>query len=376
MIRPEIQNRPKRPPGLRSSCEPFREEIQKKLELGLHAKRIWQDLVLEHGFDGAYNSVKRFCRKLKAESPRVFARVETPPGRDMQVDFGKAALTQTESGRYRRPHLFKAVLCYSRHSYEEVVWRQDLETFVRCVENAFHWFGGSVDVVRLDNLKAGVTRACFVDPEINAVFSALGRHYSFAIIPIHPGSPNENGKVERTIGYTKSSALKGRRFESLAEQNEHLRNWNERVARQRIHGTTKQQVWPRFLEEQKGLRPLPDSPLQFLPYRPSHGLRGMATSKSIEPSTRYPIICLAVKWLCTGMTGSSESFSESSKSSCIPSGNPASSRPNPHIFRNANATLIIELRVSCSGKPAGLALMLTAGQCEPWRCATCWPTGS
>ncbi len=257
------QKRPKRPPGRRSSCEPFREEIQKKLELGLHAKRIWQDLVLEHGFDGAYNSVKRFCRKLKAESPRVFARVETPPGRDMQVDFGKAALTQTESGRYRRPHLFKAVLCYSRHSYEEVVWRQDLETFVRCVENAFHWFGGSVDVVRLDNLKAGVTRACFVDPEINAVFSALGRHYSFAIIPIHPGSPNENGKVERTIGYTKSSALKGRRFESLAEQNEHLRNWNERVARQRIHGTTKQQVWPRFLEEQKGLRPLPDSRFSF-----------------------------------------------------------------------------------------------------------------
>ena len=35
--------------------------------------------------------------------------------------------------------------------------------------------------------------------------------------------------------------------------------WNERIARQRIHGTTKQQVWPRFVEEQKSLRPLPDS---------------------------------------------------------------------------------------------------------------------
>ncbi len=105
MIPPEIQNRPKRPPGLRSFCEPFREQIEKKLQQGLQAKRIWQDLVFEQGFGGAYNSVKRFCGKLKAESPRVFARVETPPGRDLQIDFGKGALTRTESGRYRRPHL-------------------------------------------------------------------------------------------------------------------------------------------------------------------------------------------------------------------------------------------------------------------------------
>ncbi len=101
----EEQKRPKRPPGLRSFCEPFREQIEKKLQQGLQAKRIWQDLVFEQGFGGAYNSVKRFCGKLKAESPRVFARVETPPGRDLQIDFGKGALTRTESGRYRRPHL-------------------------------------------------------------------------------------------------------------------------------------------------------------------------------------------------------------------------------------------------------------------------------
>ena len=179
--------------------------MKRNLQQGLQAKRIWQDLVFEQGFGGAYNSVKRFCGKLKAESPRVFARVETPPGRDLQIDFGKGALTRTESGRYRRPHLFKAVLCHSRHSYEEVVWRQELKTFIRCVEEAFHAFGGGVEVVRLDNLKAGITRACLVDPEVNAVFSALARHYGFAVLPIHPGAPNENGKVERSIGYTDSS---------------------------------------------------------------------------------------------------------------------------------------------------------------------------
>jgi transposase len=274
----QAQNRPKRPPGLRSLCEPYREEIEKKLEQGLEAKRIWQDLVFAHGFCGAYNSVKRFCRKRKAESPRLFARVETPPGEDLQIDFGKGALTRTESGRYRRPHLFKAVLCHSRHSYEEVVWRQDLETFVGCVENAFHAFGGSVRVVRLDNLKAGISRACLVDPQVNAVFAALARHYGFGVLPIHPGSPHENGKVERSIRYTKASALKGRRFESLEEQNEHLRHWNQRIARQRIHGTTKRQVWAQFQKERESLRPLPTSRFSFFRV----GRRTVSTDGHIE----------------------------------------------------------------------------------------------
>lgn len=274
----ESQKRPKWPPGQRSLCEPYREEIEKKLRQGLQAKRIWQDLVFEQGFAGAYNSVKRFCRKLKSESPRVFARVETPAGRDMQIDFGKGALTRTESGRYRRPHLFKAVLCHSRHSYEEVVWRQDVETFVRCVENAFRAFGGSVEVVRLDNLKAGITRACFIDPQVNAVFAALAKHYHFAVLPIHPGSPHENGKVERGVGYTESSALRGRRFESLAEQNQFLQHWNERIARQRIHGTTKRQVWANFLEEKPSLRPLPAQRFSFFRV----GRRTVSTDGHIE----------------------------------------------------------------------------------------------
>lgn len=257
------QKRPKWPPGHRSLCEPYRDEISKKLEQGLEAKRIWQDLIDEQGFAGAYNSVKRFCRKLRKKSPRVFARVETPAGQDMQIDFGKGAPTLTESGRYRRPNLFKAVLCHSRHSYEEVVWRQDLETFIGCVENALHAFGGSVRVVRLDNLKSGIRRACFVDPEINTVFAALAKHYGFAVLPIHPGSPHENGKVERSIGYTQSSALKGRRFDSLQQQNDHLRHWNERIARQRIHGTTKRQVWAQFEKERRCLAPLPPDRFSF-----------------------------------------------------------------------------------------------------------------
>ena len=42
-----------RPPGRGSRCEPFRETIRKKLDQGLSAQRIWQDLVSQSGFTGS-----------------------------------------------------------------------------------------------------------------------------------------------------------------------------------------------------------------------------------------------------------------------------------------------------------------------------------
>ena len=105
-----------------------------------------------------------------------------------------------------------------------------------------------------------MTRACFYDPDINKQYQAFAEHYGFVPLPIRPYTPRHNGKVESGVGYVKK-ALKGRRFESLAEQNEFLRTWNRTVARLRIHGTTKQQVWKRFVELERGaLGSLPSDP--------------------------------------------------------------------------------------------------------------------
>lgn len=92
------QKRPKRPPGSVSLCEPHRELIESKLELGLDARRIHQDLVHEQGFAGSYDSVKRFCRGLRKSQPEVYARVETAPGAQLQADFSKGAPTRVDSG--------------------------------------------------------------------------------------------------------------------------------------------------------------------------------------------------------------------------------------------------------------------------------------
>jgi len=66
--------------GPKSQCEPFRAVILEKVESGLTAQRIWQDLTEEHGFRADYESVKRFVRHLRARTPLPFRRMECEPG--------------------------------------------------------------------------------------------------------------------------------------------------------------------------------------------------------------------------------------------------------------------------------------------------------
>ena len=63
----------------RSRCEGHRDTILAKLEQGLSARRIFQDLRGEHGFKDSYQSVKRYVRKLGTLHPAPFRRMESAP---------------------------------------------------------------------------------------------------------------------------------------------------------------------------------------------------------------------------------------------------------------------------------------------------------
>ena len=129
--------------GRQSLCEPFAQPIQVQVEAGLTAQRIYQDLVVEHAFAGSYQSVKRFVRRLTKTLPKPVCRIEVQPGEEAQVDFGAGAPLVDEQGHRRRTWIFRIVLSYSRKGYCEAVLRQDTETFIRALENAFRHFGGS-----------------------------------------------------------------------------------------------------------------------------------------------------------------------------------------------------------------------------------------
>jgi transposase len=243
--------------GVPSQCEPLREEILGKLELGLSAQRIYQDLRAEHGFASSYSSVKRYVRRLGREKPLPFRRMECGPGEECQVDFGKGAWVETEDGERKRPWLFRIVLSNSRKGYSEVVWKQTTENFIRCLENAFIAFGGVPQRVVLDNLRAAVTRADWFDPEMNPKVEEFARHWGTVFMPTKSYTPRHKGKIERGVGYAQDNALRGKKFRSLQAQNDYLQHWEANVADVRIHGTIKRQVRKQFEDvERPALHPL------------------------------------------------------------------------------------------------------------------------
>lgn len=243
--------------GRRSKCGVFDEYVRERLKLGLSAQRIFQDLQMEKGFEGSYESVKRYVRKLEEREEAPFRRMEVEPGTECQVDYGTGAWIVGADGKRQKTHLLRVVLSCSRKAYSEVSFTQATECFLRALENAFLHFGGVPESVVIDNLKAGVAKPCVYDPELNPKLRDFAAHYSTCILPSRVRTPRHKGKVERQVGYAQDNALKGRTFGSLAEQNAFLRNWEAQVADQRIHGTMRRQVRKMFEEEKPHLAALP-----------------------------------------------------------------------------------------------------------------------
>jgi transposase len=221
---------PALPPPRNAQLLPHLPAIKQALSKGLSAQRIFQDLVEDATYHGSYYSIKRYIRKIRKKVPQFFERLPVFPGREAQVDFSHGPLIG-DGQKKRRCWLFKMTLSFSRHAYEEFVYAQDVETFVRCHERAFTYFGGVTETVKIDNLKSGVLRASLYEPTLNPVYLAFAKWYGFFINPCDAYQPQQKGRVERDIAYTQNNALKGRNISSLEEGNQLLFHWNKRWAR-------------------------------------------------------------------------------------------------------------------------------------------------
>jgi transposase len=257
---------PSRAPAA-SACEPYRELIETAVRLGRNAKIIWQDLVTSHGFSAGYASVKRFVRSLRgAQTPEERVVIETPPGREAQVDYGEGPMVRDpETRKYRRTRLFVLTLGFSRKSVRLLVWKSSSRTWAELHELAFRRLGGVTETVVLDNLKEGVLTPDVYDAAINPLYRDVLRHYGATALPCRVRDPDRKGKVESGIHHTQR-ALHGLRFETLEDAQAYLDRWDERWANTRIHGTTKRQVAAMFTDEQPHLRPLPAEPFRYYEY--------------------------------------------------------------------------------------------------------------
>ena len=226
---------------------------------GGNADVIRQELSSEHGIVIGLRSVERrvqrWRRELKAQK-RATVRFETPPGHQLQIDFGAARVWIADEPL--RVHLFVGTLGYSRRMHIRPSLRERQMDWFEGMEETFLRFGGVPTEILFDNAKALVEHHDTVTREVrfNGRLHAFARYWGFKPKACAPYRARTKGKDERGVGYVKHNAIAGRRFPSWGAFVAHLDRWNREIADQRVHGTTGELPIVRFADEAGALRPL------------------------------------------------------------------------------------------------------------------------
>ncbi|MCC7012897.1 MAG: IS21 family transposase [Planctomycetes bacterium] len=241
----------------------FVDRIEAKVGQGLSAVQIFQDLSEDPLFDACYDTVKRAVRKLRHDEPEVYCRMRFAPGEEAQIDFGDIGVLDVD-GQRRRVWLFAMTLCFSRHSYYELVLDQTVPTFLGAIRRGFEHFGGVPARLKPDNLKSGVLLSALGERHYQEDFFRFCRHYGCVPDAARPATPTDKGRTERDIGYVKGGCFRGRSFASFDEAVAWLARWHREIASVRVHGTTRRRPIDLFDEaERAALQPLPSEPYEI-----------------------------------------------------------------------------------------------------------------
>jgi transposase len=229
-----------------------------------NADVVRQDLARELGVAVSLRTVERavsgYRQQLAAEA-RATMRFETPPGHQLQIDFGEKRVRV--GGETVRVYVFVATLGYSRRPFTTAFRHERQSAWFDGIEAAFHHFGGVTAEVLLDNAGALVTHHDAVTREVvfNDRLHAFSRYWGFRPRACAPYRARTKGKDERGVGYVKHNALAGHDFASMEALEQHLAWWMREVADLRCHGSTGEPPLQRFVrDEASKLQPLNGRP--------------------------------------------------------------------------------------------------------------------
>ena len=222
------------------------------------AKRIYERLRDEYGFDGGYTIVKDYVREHRRETREMFVPLSHPPGH-AQCDFGEALVVI--AGVERKAHCFVIDLPHSDGCFVKAYPAETTEAFLDGHVSAFAFLGGVPQSMLYDNTKLAVAKILGDGRRRRTrAFTGLQSHYLFDDRFGRPGKGNDKGKVEGLVGYPRRNFLVPiPSFESFEALNAYLeRRCLERMdARLRGHSESIGQRMERDLE---ALMPLPDAP--------------------------------------------------------------------------------------------------------------------
>jgi transposase len=210
---------------------------------------------------------RAFERKL---SPVM--RQHHPAGEKLFVDYSgkKVDIVDPETGEVRKAELFVAVLGASSLTYAELTWTQTLPDWIGAHVRMLNWIGKCPKLLIPDNLKSGVHKASFYDPEINLTYARMADHFSIGILPARPYRARDKAKVEAGVRIAQTyilGRLRHQTFFSLAEGNHAVRGAVDRINNHvmRRVGMTRRDL---FLQiDEPAMRELPEAPYEYAEWK-------------------------------------------------------------------------------------------------------------
>lgn len=261
------------PPGYRRSkppkrpkLDPFTLIIDRILEddRSVHrkqrhtAKRIFERLRDEHGFDGGLTIVKDYVAAQRRRGQEMFVPLTHAPGH-AQADFGEADVVI--AGVKQRAHFFVMDLPHSDACFVVAYPAATTEAWLDGHIRAFAFFGGVPQSILYDNDSCLVTR---ILPDgtrqLTQGFSGLQSHYLFKDRYGRPGKGNDKGKVEGLVGYARRNFMVPiPRFESYAALNAGLEQQCRKRQTDVLRGHS-ETIGERLARDLEAFAPLPPAP--------------------------------------------------------------------------------------------------------------------
>jgi transposase len=193
-------------------------------------------------------------------------------GEKLFVDYAGQMIPVTDpvSGQIQEAYLFIAALGASSYTFAWASFSQDLPSWVEAHIRAFNFFGGVPEILVPDNLKSGVNKPCYYEPDINPTYHDLAEHYGSVVIPARVAKPKDKAKVESAVFVAERwilAALRNHTFFSIAELNraiaEKLQDMNSRKF-QKMDGT-RRSLYETI--DRPALKPLPSSPYEYAEWK-------------------------------------------------------------------------------------------------------------
>ncbi|MCE5330024.1 DDE-type integrase/transposase/recombinase, partial [bacterium] len=165
---------------------------------------------------------------------------DTEPGQYAQADFGGLGkIWDNTTKKYKTVYAFIVTLCFSRHMFVFITFKQDTRAVIEGCELAWQYFGAIPKILIFDNLTPVVDKADCYSPRINKTFMEYSQFRQFLVDPANPAHPQGKPIVEKSVSYVKGNFFAGENFLSMEDCQDRATSWCTNTAGKRIHGTTR-----------------------------------------------------------------------------------------------------------------------------------------